>query len=193
MGDQSAAPSKDEGADKNSLPADLLQVSESSTRLTARVESYAKELSESESRARTAELAARESELEALEIARRAVAGAKSSEAEAEKANAAAATAEPGGATIEVQGEALASHATQVLEELVAVRDGRVGPGSERPIGDAEPIEVFPEEPVPAAKQHLSERRTMDRKAAPDPQARQHQLIRLLTVEVCHLEILKCT
>ena len=53
----------------------------------------------------------------------------------------------------------------------------------ERPVGDAEPIEVLPEEPVPASQENLPERRAVNRKATPDPQARQDQLIRLLPVE----------
>ena len=89
------------------------------------------------------------------------------------------------------KGEALAGDGTQVLEELLAVGDGRGGSGFERPIGDADSIEAFAEEPVPAAQEHFSEGRAVHRKAAPHPQAGQHQLIRLLPIEVAHLEILQ--
>ncbi len=56
MSDSTAAPSTEEGGATNGLPPELRQVGESSGKLTARIETLAKELTESEARAREAEM-----------------------------------------------------------------------------------------------------------------------------------------
>ncbi len=52
MSEPNPAPSQEEAVKSNGLPAELSAVGEASARLNARVEAYAKELDESEKRAR---------------------------------------------------------------------------------------------------------------------------------------------
>ena len=70
MSDTTSAPSAEEAGSGNGLPPELRQVGEASAKLNSRIETLAKELSASESKAREAEIASREAELKALATAR---------------------------------------------------------------------------------------------------------------------------
>jgi chromosome segregation ATPase len=94
MSDTTSAPSAEEAGSGNGLPPELRQVGEASAKLNSRIETLAKELSASESKAREAEIASREAELKALATARDSLTEARKAKAEAERDRAAAATAD---------------------------------------------------------------------------------------------------